>query len=169
MSITLLAISLVAGHCLLLIINPLPITAASTISLSSPRDYVEAHNAVRAAVGVGPVTWNATVAAYAQAYAESRVHGNCELQHSGGPYGENIAEGYGDLEGTDAVKMWASEKRNYDYGSNSCVGESCLHYTQIVWRESVRVGCGRAKCDNGWVFVTCNYDPFGNIQGQRPY
>ncbi|CAN1284689.1 Basic form of pathogenesis-related protein 1 [Linum perenne] len=157
----------------LLTINLQLTTTASPVPQSSPTSYVTAHNVVRATVGVGPVTWNATVAAYAQAYAESRVHENCELEHSGGPYGENIAEGYGDLQGADAVKLWASEKTRYDHGSNSCVGgrddESCLHYTQIVWRKSVRLGCGRVKCDNGWVFVTCNYDPVGNIEGQSPY
>lgn len=75
-----------------------------TLAQNSPQDYVDAHNAVRAEVGVGPITWNNTVAAYAQKYANSRVE-NCELEHSGGPYGENIAEGYGNLNGVDAVKM----------------------------------------------------------------
>ncbi|XP_058006664.1 basic form of pathogenesis-related protein 1-like [Hevea brasiliensis] len=142
--------------------------AQITLAQNSPQDYVDAHNAVRAEVGVGPVSWNKTVAAYAQKYANSRIE-NCELEHSYGPYGENIAEGYGNLNGVDAVTMWASEKPNYDYKSNSCVGDECLHYTQIVWRNSVHLGCGRAKCKNGWWFVTCNYDPVGNIEGQYPY
>ncbi|KAJ0077824.1 hypothetical protein Patl1_37279 [Pistacia atlantica] len=55
--------------------------------------------------------------------------GSCDLDHSMGPYGENLAEGYGNLNGVDAVKMWVSEKPNYDYASNSCVGDECLHYT----------------------------------------
>lgn len=139
-----------------------------TLAQNSPQDYVDAHNAVRAEVGVGPITWNNTVAAYAQKYANSRVE-NCELEHSGGPYGENIAEGYGNLNGVDAVKMWASEKPFYSHDTNSCVGDECLHYTQVVWRKSVHLGCGRAKCKNGWWFVTCNYDPVGNIEGQSPY
>ncbi|KAI5576838.1 hypothetical protein BDE02_09G072200 [Populus trichocarpa] len=139
-----------------------------TLAQNSPQDYVDAHNAVRAEVGVGPITWNNTVAAYAQKYANSRVE-NCELEHSGGPYGENIAEGYGNLNGVDAVKMWASEKPFYSHDTNSCVGDECLHYTQVVWRKSVHLGCGRAKCKNGWWFVTCNHDPVGNIEGQSPY
>ncbi|KAJ8764739.1 hypothetical protein K2173_009127 [Erythroxylum novogranatense] len=146
--------------------------AQISVAQNSPEDYVNAHNKYRAEVGVRPVTWNETVAAYAQKYANSRV-ASCELEHSQGPYGENIAEGYGDLKGVDAVTMWASEKSNYDHASNSCVGgdddESCLHYTQVVWQNTVHLGCGRAKCLNGWWFVTCNYDPVGNIVGQRPY
>ncbi|KAK1571217.1 hypothetical protein Q3G72_013597 [Acer saccharum] len=139
-----------------------------SLAQNSPQDYVDAHNAFRAAVGVGPITWNNTVAAYAQKYADERKR-DCQMDHSMGPYGENLAEGYGQMDGVDAVKFWASEKPQYDYKSNSCVGDECLHYTQIVWSTSVHVGCGRVKCENGWLFVICSYDPPGNIEGQRPY
>lgn len=153
---------------------------ATLISISaaqnSPKDYVSAHNIIRAQVGVGPVIWNETVAAYAQNYANSRSHQNCALKHSYGPYGENIAEGYDNFNITDAVKWWASEKENYIYESNTCKNNGngdddgeCLHYTQIIWRNSVHIGCARAKCDNGWIFVICSYEPVGNIEDQRPY
>ncbi|CAA6657659.1 unnamed protein product [Spirodela intermedia] len=39
----------------------------------------------------------------------------------------------------------------------------------MVWRNSVRVGCARVRCGNGSFFVTCNYDPPGNVGGKRPY
>ncbi|KAF5733244.1 basic form of pathogenesis-related protein 1-like [Tripterygium wilfordii] len=138
------------------------------LAQNTPQDFVNAHNAVRAQVGVGPITWNDTVAGYAKHYANQKII-NCEMEHSYGPYGENLAEGYGRLDGVDAVKMWVSEKPNYDYRSNSCVGDECLHYTQVVWRNSVHLGCARVQCRNGWWFVTCNYDPVGNIEGERPY
>ncbi|KAJ7946840.1 Pathogenesis-related protein 1, partial [Quillaja saponaria] len=146
------------------------LTTLSSISFAqnTPKDFVATHNAARAEVGVGPLTWSHKVANYAQNYANSRI-GDCNLDHSGGPFGENLAEGYGSMNGSDAVKFWLTEKPNYDYKSNSCVNDECLHYTQIVWRHSVYVGCARAKCNNGWIFVTCNYDPPGNIDGQRPY
>ncbi|CBI25093.3 unnamed protein product, partial [Vitis vinifera] len=143
-----------------------------SLAQSSPQDYVDAHNAARAQVGVQPITWNETVAAYARRYASSRVAEQCSMEHSGGPYGENLAEGYGSigsLTGTDAVNLWVGEKPNYDYNSNSCVGGKCGHYTQVVWRNSVRLGCARVQCNNGGWFVTCNYDPPGNYVGQRPY
>ncbi|BBG95244.1 pathogenesis-related protein-1-like protein [Prunus dulcis] len=54
-------------------------------------------------------------------------------------------------------------------GSNICVGDECGHYTQVVWRNSVHLGCARAKCDNNWVFVICSYEPPGNYEGERPY
>lgn len=136
----------------------------------SPQDFLSAHNSARSAVGVAPLVWDDKVAAFAQDYANQRK-GDCKLVHSGGPYGENIAWGKPDLSGTNAVKMWVDEKADYDYNSNTCAaGKQCGHYTQVVWRNSARVGCAKVKCDNGGgTFIGCNYDPRGNIVGQRPY
>ncbi|GMY38828.1 pathogenesis-related protein 1-like [Fagus crenata] len=134
----------------------------------SQEDYLNAQNAARAKVGVPPLTWDNKVAAYAQNYANQRI-GDCKLVHSGGPYGENIAWGSGDLKATDAVNMWVGEKPHYDYNSNSCVGGACLHYTQVVWRKSVRLGCAKVRCKSGGTFIGCNYDPPGNYIGERPY
>ncbi|KAK2998896.1 hypothetical protein RJ639_023342 [Escallonia herrerae] len=134
-----------------------------SVAQSSPEDFLYPHNKARAQVGVQPLAWNYTIAAYAQHYANHRF-ADCNLEHSGGPYGENLAEGYGELKAADAVSMWVGEKPNYDYHSNSCVGDECLHYTQVVWRDSVHLGCARVPCRNGWVFVICSYDPPGNYE-----
>ena len=70
-----------------------------------------------------------------------------------------------------------NEMSDYDYASNSCSGV-CGHYTQVVWRNSQRVGCAVQQCatfnglgssyNNGNILV-CNYSPGGNYSGQRPY
>ncbi|XP_074286032.1 pathogenesis-related protein 1C-like [Silene latifolia] len=138
---------------------------------NSPQDYVNAHNTARAAVGVGNIAWDNTVAAYAQNYANQRM-GDCALVHSGGQYGENLAWGSGNsLTGTAAVQLWVNEKADYDYNSNTCApGKVCGHYTQVVWANSVRLGCASVQCNNnGGVFVICSYDPPGNVVGQKPY
>lgn len=139
-----------------------------SISQNSPKAYLKVHNAARVQVGVVPLKWNKTVAAYANRYANRRLP-VCELVHSQGPYGENLAEGYGNFSGADAVKMWIGEKPNYDHRSNSCVGGECLHYTQVVWRKSVSLGCARVRCNEGLVLVSCNYYPPGNYIGESPY
>ncbi|KAI3887080.1 hypothetical protein MKW92_028276 [Papaver armeniacum] len=134
------------------------LTLALTIHVSqaqtSREQYLSAHNAARAEVNVGPLVWDDTVAAYATNYANQRA-GDCNLIHSkGSPY-------------ADAVKLWVNEKRFYDYQSNSCQGgETCGHYTQVVWRNSVRLGCASVTCNNGGTFVICSYDPRGNWIGQ---
>ncbi|EXC41379.1 hypothetical protein L484_000500 [Morus notabilis] len=88
------------------------------------KDFVDVHNVVRAEVGVGAITWNETLAAYALSYANQRI-ADCNMEHSGGPYGEHLAEGSWEMAGEEAVKLWAAEKPYYDYGSNSCVGDEC--------------------------------------------
>ena len=115
------------------------------------------------------MTWNKTVAAYAQSYANKRKN-DCALVHSTGPYGENIAVGYyPEFTGADGVKLWVGEKHLYDYASNSCKGGDCGHYTQMVWQTSVHLGCARVAFKGKSQFVVCNYDPPGNYIGLRPY
>ncbi|XP_078430800.1 pathogenesis-related protein PR-1 type-like [Wolffia australiana] len=142
----------------------------ATQAQTSPQDYLDLHNEARAMVDVGPLVWDETIAAYAQNYANLRSN-DCNLIHSGGPYGENLFWGFGaDFTGREASELWISEKQYYDYFSNSCVaGRMCGHYTQAVWRNSVRIGCARVQCFNGAIFITCNYDGPGNYVGQRPY
>uniref|UniRef100_A0A0D3FY33 SCP domain-containing protein n=1 Tax=Oryza barthii TaxID=65489 RepID=A0A0D3FY33_9ORYZ len=71
-----------------------------------------------------------------------------------------------------AQAVIASARCNRRLG-NSCSapeGSSCLHYTQVVWRDSTAIGCARVVCDGDLgVFITCNYSPPGNFVGQSPY
>ncbi|XP_010547940.1 PREDICTED: pathogenesis-related protein 1-like [Tarenaya hassleriana] len=134
-----------------------------------PQDYVGAHNRARSAVGVGPIQWDERVADYARDYANRR-RGDCRLIHSGGPYGENLAWSSRDLSGVAAVQLWVNEKDDYHYRTNTCrAGKQCGHYTQVVWKKSVKLGCAKVKCNNGGTFIICNYDPPGNVRGQWPY
>lgn len=135
-----------------------------------PNDYLNPHNAAREEVGLAHLIWDETLVSYAQNYADRHIS-DCELVHSDGPYGENLAWSSGDLNATDAVTWWVDEKQYYDYSSNSCAsGQQCGHYTQVVWRDSVRVGCAKVTCnDGGGTIIGCNYDPPGNYVGERPY
>jgi len=131
---------------------------------------VAAHNAERAKVGVAPLAWSAEVAAYAQEWADSLKTQNCAMQHrSEHRYGENLAWG-GGLTPDRVVSMWSAESAHYHYASNACqAGQTCGHYTQVVWRTSNQLGCGMARCANGSDIWVCNYNPPGNYIGQKPY
>ncbi|XP_073298349.1 pathogenesis-related protein PR-1-like [Primulina huaijiensis] len=135
------------------------------------QQFLYLQNSARSEVGLAPLQWDWNVARYAEWYAYQRQV-DCALEHSHGPYGENIFWGSG-VEWTpdQAAQSWVDEAREYDYWSNSCVyGQQCGHYTQIVWRNTRRLGCARVVCYGGrGVFMTCNYDPPGNYIGQRPY
>ncbi|CAA7037762.1 unnamed protein product [Microthlaspi erraticum] len=110
-------------------------------SHDSPDSYLRPHNAARAAVKIKPLRWDSGIANVAQDYANQLAAGSCSLEHSSGPYGENLALGSGDMSAAQAVSMWINEKSDYDYYSNSCHGSACGHYTQVVWRGSARLGC----------------------------
>ncbi|KAH0894694.1 hypothetical protein HID58_057123 [Brassica napus] len=60
---------------------------------------------------------------------------------------------------------WDVRKSDYDYNSNTCADPltNCLSYTQVVWRNSVKLGCAKVSCINdGGTYITCNYDPPAN-------
>lgn len=151
------------------------IVSSSNIACAqnSPNDYVNVHNAARAAIegfNIPNLVWDNKIAAFAQNYANQRK--DCKVIPSGGnggQYGENIAVNNGDISGEEAVKLWVDEKPNFDRYHNKCVDGECLHYTQVIWKKSLRVGCGKVKCDNRGTFVSCNYYPPGNIPGQEPF
>ncbi|XP_043710090.1 pathogenesis-related protein 1A-like [Telopea speciosissima] len=136
------------------------------------KEMVDQHNVVRKSLGLGPLTWNETVAGYAQRYADQRS-GDCQLVHSQGPYGENLywASGSAELEtAAAAVKAWVDEKSDYDYATNTCVnGKMCGHYTQVVWKNSQQLGCASVKCSDNAYLSVCSYYPPGNYIGERPY
>lgn len=144
--------------------------AATADAQYSAQTFVDLQNAARADVGVAPLAWDDTLAAYARRYAGERK-GDCKLVHSGGPYGENIFWGSGNWTAGDAVAAWVLEKRDYNCSDGSCAaGRSCGHYAQIVWANTSRVGCAAVTCDAGrGTFIVCEYDPPGNLLGVRPY
>jgi uncharacterized protein YkwD len=132
-------------------------------------NFLGPHNDARRALGLRPLRWDPQVASYAQWYANQR-RGDCQLRHSNGPYGENLFWGSGvGWTPEQAVAAWVAEKPQYNYYTNSCNG-MCGHYTQIVWKDSRRLGCAMVVCDgNKGTLVVCSYDPPGNYVGMRPY
>lgn len=103
-------------------------------------------------------------------YANQR-RGDCALIHSTADFGENLFWGGGKRwKPANAVAAWAAEGAHYDYSTNSCsAGDDCLHYTQLVWRTTVKVGCAQIVCNSGDTFIACEYYPHGNVIGQKPY
>ncbi|MBZ5622098.1 MAG: SCP-like extracellular [Acidobacteriia bacterium] len=132
------------------------------------RDMLAAHNAVRKNVGLRPLTWSDKLATFAQSWADTLLKRGQFSHRPNSGYGENLFELQGgSATPDDVVHDWASESLDYDYPSNRC-RSVCGHYTQIVWRGTVEVGCAVARGGGREVWV-CEYSPPGNIVGQKPY
>lgn len=146
------------------------------------------HNRVRAAVGVPPLRWSGTMAAYAQQWAEHlAAHNHCTMQHRSRAQanylkvGENLywasplrwSDGRIEVQDIPSAKVaqdWADEGKDYDNVRHTCrAGAQCGHYTQMVWHSTTEVGCAMTVCpDRGQLWV-CNYNPPGNWVGEKPY
>jgi hypothetical protein len=137
---------------------------------SMAKEFLDAHNRVRAQYGVPPLRWSNKLARYARRWSEARRFDCVGMHSSGSPYGENIFWGSGwDWRAVSAVADWASEASFYDWRAQAChPGQECGHFKQLVWRTTKYVGCGRAECYNGFSFFTCSYDPPGNYKGEEP-
>ncbi|HSW38030.1 MAG TPA: CAP domain-containing protein, partial [Acidobacteriota bacterium] len=124
-------------------------------------------NEARSEVKVPPLQWSEKLEAQARKWAGMLINLKWLVHNPNSPYGENLL--LTDMRFTPAmvVATWASESRYYDYLTNSCSGE-CAHYTQIVWRETQKVGCAVAS-HGRWDVWVCNYDPPGNYMGEHPY
>ncbi|CAI5941362.1 unnamed protein product [Closterium sp. NIES-65] len=119
-------------------------------------DYLDQHNAARAAVGAAPLVWDDALASRARAWVQalaSSAH-NCQLQHGGASgEGQNLsgASPSGWASNGDAVRWWVDEGKWYQLGvfPNGCAGgdwAKCGHYTQLVWNNTRRLGCAKASC-----------------------
>ena len=133
-----------------------------------PRELLAAHNAARAKVGVAPLQWSEELSRYAAEWAATLLRTGDFRHRDQKRYGENLFTITGGAASArTAMRHWVSEEQDYDHRRNRCRGV-CGHYTQIVWRNTKRVGCAVARGQGREVWV-CNYDPPGNWRGERPY
>ena len=150
--------------------------------------FVVAHNQARSgplnpppSPALPPVSWDGVLADSVYNYAircqgtmgllSHNANRSADYQALGGDgyVGENIYGSSGNATPAGAMMLWMSEAADYDYASGD-IGNAG-HYTQIVWRASVRIGCAIVDCPALTYHntVICDYAPGGNISGQRPY
>ncbi|XP_054993302.1 peptidase inhibitor 16 isoform X2 [Sorex araneus] len=153
---------------------------AAALSDDERRTMLQLHNLYRAqvdppAANMLRMSWDPELAAFAKAYAERCVWGhNKERQRRG----ENLfAITERGLDVPLAVQEWHLEHEHYNFSSNACnESQMCGHYTQVIWAKTERIGCGSHFCEklegleeSNIHLLVCNYEPPGNVKGQRPY
>lgn len=137
------------------------------------QEFVAAHNWVRRRFNEPLFKWDDKLASFARQYAMRRQE-DCKMVHSDGPYGENMFWGKKQhWTASDAVYYWFVENKWYDFKSLDCSApeeKGCGHFTQLVWRDSVRVGCALQQChkNESGMLVICEYDPPGNFEHENP-
>ena len=136
-----------------------------------------AHNAERLRAGVPLLSWDPGLAADARQWADELAKTG-RFEHSpdepGKPLqGENLWAGTPRAFSPEAmVALWSAEKGDYrpgvfPYNSRSGDVEHVGHYTQMIWRTSLHVGCA-TTVGRDEEFLVCRYSEAGNVEGQRP-
>ncbi len=142
-------------------------------------------NAARSGVGEMPLQWDPVAAQVAQAWANQcnfthNPNAGAEYDAMGGSggLGENVSAGAPTESISAAIDGWLAEQPNYDPMTKACVaGQTCGHYTQIVWSMTTGVGCAQAQCTTNspfsgssmWTMTVCDFNPPGNVVGEAPY
>ena len=150
--------------------EPRPIALFARTTPQQDRDGALAkHNAARKEKNLPALTWSNDLQQKAQDYA-CVIAKKDQLVH--GSSGENLywRSVTSDSDLMRAADAWISEKKNYS-GQKIPDGNfgSYGHYTQVMWKNTKKVGiaaCGSAK---GGIYVVARYDPVGNYVGQTPY
>jgi uncharacterized protein YkwD len=137
---------------------------------SFEQSILSQHNQARTALGLGALRWDAALAAAANAYAASMAKtGKYEHSHHA-TQGENMwmgTQNYFSL--NEMVGSWIIEQSLAKSGKFPNVTKTASwadvgHYTQIIWKDTLSVGCGIAD-GGGYSYFVCRYFPAGNVIG----
>jgi pathogenesis-related protein 1 len=156
---------------------------AEKLTVHQQQQIVDAHNQYRKQVHVNRLEWSNELASVAQQWVlRLRNEHQCNMVHSNiSGMGENLfwASAVRPSKGTtysqnitpiEVVDTWGDEKENYHHEDNSCErGQVCGHYTQLVWHNTIKVGCAMTACSDHSQIWSCNYSPPGNFLGEKPY
>ncbi|KAK7279409.1 hypothetical protein RJT34_24461 [Clitoria ternatea] len=136
------------------------------------QEFLHAHNWVRKVYKLPELVWDEKLASYARGYLMQRYE-DCMLVHSDSDFGENVFWGKKlHWTASDATYWWYVERQWYDFKTLTCLPppKNCGHFTQLVWRDSARVGCALQHCRNSTqgMLIACEYDPPGNYDNEHP-
>ncbi|KAK4228883.1 CAP domain-containing protein [Podospora fimiseda] len=170
---------------------PAPAPVATKIEAAQPSDYASTavfhHNKHRFNHSAGALDWDQNLAS-----AAGTLAARCKFAHDvsigGGGYGQNLA-------------MWGASSGAASFGASNSVARAVTdgwynnevedfpqgdygkptpdmtdfkkwgHFSQLVWKDSERVGCASQLCPPGTVsafeswYTVCNYAPAGNMGG----
>jgi pathogenesis-related protein 1 len=136
-------------------------TSTTALNAAEIDELLAAHNKLRSELKVQSLQWDCKLASYAQEWAARG-----QFEHRETNWGENlfVSSNGGEPIGS-VVNKWLGERGFWNNATGECqTGKICTHYTQTVWKTTLRLGCGINRNGIGkWkLLVVCNYDPAGN-------
>jgi uncharacterized protein YkwD len=158
--------------------GPVPLTPTTTqvtnnsvLSESEKQTLLNKHNEWRNKYNSPSLVWDDNLTSVAQDWANKMASTGNFSHRQPNKYGENLWMGTaGAFPIGSAVDSWGDEVNDYNISNNTCApGKVCGHFTQLVWSDTSRLGCGKATGKDGNDYIACNYDPPGNFVGQSPF
>ena len=145
------------------------------------QDCLDRHNSLRFRHGTGALVWDEAIASGARNWSQFLLHNQSLLHDRTYPFGENLgffaitpaqnicnsAAETSCVRCSQIVDQWYSEISNFNFnvGTPNDPSLPYLHFTQLVWRSSSKLGMGVASEGNSHYFVA-RYDPRGNVGGR---
>jgi len=143
---------------------------------------VNEHNKYRALHKAGPVTYDLELEKALEAAIKAKKNSVCPNGHIGGKlnadqWGENYYASSASMSmeqlATDASAAWYKTGAGCAYGKSNSYGD-CGHFTQLVWKDSTRIGCAMttvAQCGNQGLGSQslCAYLEAGNVMFNNGY
>ena len=134
-----------------------------------------AHNYYRSQIsGIPNLYWSTSLESDSQQWADFLAN-SLLFEHSGAPnVGENLWMGPPSTSPSSMTDGWGNEKQYFVYGifpqvSTTGNWADVGHYTQIIWKNTVSVGCGGATGSDGFYRFVCRYSPAGNVVDEVVY
>jgi uncharacterized protein YkwD len=168
----------IAGVAVMALAAPLLGGATGRVTNLDER-LLAAQNRERSELGLAPLAWDSALAGDAARWA-AQLAKTGEIEHeeevgdADAAEGENLWQGTKGAYGPEAmVGLWLAEKKDFRTGPIPSVSrtgrfEDVGHYTQIVWKDTDRVGCALAQGARDEMLV-CRYRTAGNVEGERPF
>jgi len=133
-------------------------------------EALKAHNDYRQKHGVPPLKLDKKLSSYAEEWAKKLAREDTFEHRTNQELGENLYCSWSSnpkakCPGDKPVDSWYSEIKKYNFGAEP-TNLSSGHFTQVVWKNSKKLGIGKAKNKNGKTIVVANYEPAGNWIGQ---
>lgn len=167
-----------AGAAALALAAPL-LQGATGLTTNLDARLLAAHNRERAAAGIAPLRWDPALVEDARRWGDY-LAAIGEIEHEEDdpgdpdPQGENLFLGTKNhFAAEEMVGMWIDEKAHFVAGpipQNSRTGnfEDVGHYTQLMWRDTRRVGCAVSQ-GSDYDILVCRYRQAGNVMGEEPF